>query len=158
MACLFCTSKRSVWEKNNGWNQNFENWRRFFLVFVKNSKRHTHDRVFRRSTIIMPNKDYHESWILIQICIVYSSIPTYRWYLKFDVKVFNNIKPNVAILQYKTDIAYTYCKQLTCTVLSIYTSPFWGIHEKSRNVSFSKFWNCRRHELAEFRILIRCFS
>ena len=39
-------------------NQNFEN----FLVFVKSSKRHTHDiTVFLNSTIILLNKDYHES-------------------------------------------------------------------------------------------------
>ena len=44
--------------------------------------------------------------------------------VNFDVKVFNNIYMNVAILQYKTDIAYTCCKQLTSTVLSIYPSPF----------------------------------
>ena len=30
-------------------------------VAFNNSKRHTRDRVFRRSTIIMTNKDYHES-------------------------------------------------------------------------------------------------
>ena len=83
---------------------------------------------------------------------------TYRWGVNFDVKVFNNIYMNVAILQYKTDIAYTCCKQLTSTVLSIYPSPFWGIHEKSRNVSFRKFWNCRRHGLAKIQVMIRCFS
>ena len=32
--------------KFNGGNQNFENWCRFSLVFVKNSKRHARDMVF----------------------------------------------------------------------------------------------------------------
>ena len=35
-------------------------------------------------------------------------ISTYRWHVKFDVDVFNNIKTNSAILDYKIDIAYTY--------------------------------------------------
>ena len=33
-------------EKINGGNQAFENWRRFSLVFVKNSKGHARDMVF----------------------------------------------------------------------------------------------------------------
>ena len=33
----------------------------FFLVFVQNSKRHTRDMVLRKRTIIMANKDDHES-------------------------------------------------------------------------------------------------
>ena len=33
----------------------------FFLVFVKNSKRHTRDRVFQNMMIIMSNKDDPES-------------------------------------------------------------------------------------------------
>ena len=59
-----------------------------------------------------------------------SLILTHSWYAKFDVNIFNNIKTNVATLKYKADIPYTYCKQLTCTVLSSYPSPFWGILEK----------------------------
>ena len=44
--------------KFNGGNQNLENWRRFFIVFVKNSKRHRRDMVFwKRTIIIMANKD-----------------------------------------------------------------------------------------------------
>ena len=81
----------------------------FSLVFVKNSKIHVCDIVFWKRKIIMANKDNHKS------C---------RWYIKFDVNVFSNIKKNVAILHYKTDIVYTCCKQLSCTVLSIYPSPF----------------------------------
>ena len=37
--------------KINGENQNFENWRRFSLVFVKNSKRHERDMAFWKRTI-----------------------------------------------------------------------------------------------------------
>ena len=70
----------------------------------------------------MSNKDDHESWVFTQICIAYILILTYRWYVKFDVNVFNKNKTNVNILRYKTDIAYTPCKQLTSTDLSI--SPF----------------------------------
>ena len=83
--------------------------------------------VFRKRTIIMGNKDDHETWVLTQICIAYSLILTYRWHVKFDVNVFNNINTNVTILHFKTDIAYTYCKQLTGTLLSIYPLPFLGI-------------------------------
>ena len=43
-------------------NQNFENRRRFFFLFiVKNSKRQTRDMEFQSRTIIMSNKDDHES-------------------------------------------------------------------------------------------------
>ena len=64
----------------------------------------------------MANKDDHKSCVLTQICIAYNLILTCRWYVKFDVNVFSSIKTNVAILHYKTDIAYTCCKQLSCTV------------------------------------------
>ena len=40
----------------NGGNQNFENWRRFSLVFVKNSKRHARVMVIEKRTIIMAKK------------------------------------------------------------------------------------------------------
>ena len=110
--------------KFNGGNQNFENWRRFSLVLVKNSKRHARDKVFWKRTIILAIKDDHKSCVLTQICIAYNLILTCRWYVKFDVNIFSNFKTNVAILHYKTDIAYTCCKQLACTVLSIYPSPF----------------------------------
>ena len=84
--------------KFKGGNQNFENWRRFFiLIFVKNSKRLTHDMEFRKRTKIVSNKDDQESWGLTQIGISYILSPTYRWHVKFDVNVFNNIKTNVAI-------------------------------------------------------------
>ena len=118
--------------KCNGGNQNVEN----FLVFVKTSKRHTRYMVFWKRTIIVSKKDDNESGVLTQICIAYMLISTYRWYAMSDVNVFNNIKTNVAILQYKADIANTCCKQLLCTVLSNYPSPFCGILEK---VSFGKF-------------------
>ena len=109
----FCSTKF------NGGNQNFENKHNFSLVFVKNSKRHARNMVFWKRTIIMANKDDHT-----QICIAYNLILACRWYVKFDVNVLSNIKKNVAILHYKTDIAYTCCKQLACTVLSIYPSSF----------------------------------
>ena len=91
--------------KFNGGNQNFENWRRFSLVFVKNSKRYASDMVFWKRTIIMANKDDHYSCVFKQICITYNFILTCRWYVKFDVNVFSNIKTNAAILHFRTDIA-----------------------------------------------------
>ena len=96
----------------------------FFLVIVKNSKRHTRYMVFWKRTIIMPKKDDNESRVLTQICIAYILILTYSWYVKFDVNIFNNIKMNFTISQYNADIAYTSCKQFTCIVLSRYLSPF----------------------------------
>ena len=57
----------------------------------------------------MANKVDHKSCVLTQICIAYNLILTCRWYLKFDINVFSNIKANVAILHYKADIAYTCC-------------------------------------------------
>ena len=66
-------------------------------------------------------------WVLTQICIAYMLISTYSWYVKFEINVCNNIKTNVAISQYKADIAYTCWKQL---ILHSYPSPFWGILEK----------------------------
>ena len=78
----------------------------------------------------MSKKDGHESWVLTQIYIAYMLISTYSWYAKLDVNVFNNIKTNVAILQYKAGIAYICCKQLTFTVLSSHPSPFCGTLEK----------------------------
>ena len=89
----------------------------------------------------MANKDDHKSCVLIHICIAYNLILTCRWYVKFDVNVSSNIKTNVAILHYTTDFGYTCCKQLSCSVLSIYPSPFLGIHDKSQNVSFTQFLN-----------------
>ena len=83
--------------KFNGGNQNFENWRRFSLVFVKNSKVHARDMVFWKRTIIMANKDDHKSCVLTKIFIAYNLILTCRWYVKFDVNVFSNIKTYVAI-------------------------------------------------------------
>ena len=78
-----------------------------FLSFVQSSKRHARDMVFWKRTIINENKDDHKSCVLTQICIAYNLILTCRWYVKFDVNVFSNIKTSVAILHYKTDIAYT---------------------------------------------------
>ena len=144
--------------KLNGGNQNFENWRRSSLVFVKNSKRHARDMVFWKGTIIMANKDDHKSCVLTQICIAYNLILTFRWYVKFDVNVFSNIKTNDAILHYKTDIAYKCCKQLSCTILSIYPCHFGVFIKNQKNISFSQFWIWRRHELAEFHEMIWCFS
>ena len=80
--------------------------------------------VFGKRTLIMTNKNDHKSCALSQICIAYNLNLTCRWYVKFDVNVFSNIKTNVANLHYKTDIAYICCKQLASTVLSIYPSPF----------------------------------
>ena len=96
----------------------------FSLIFVKNSKRHARDMVFWKRPIKMANKDDHKSCVLTQICIAYKLTLICRWYVKFDVIIFSYIKTNVAIVHYKTDIAYTCCKQLSCTVLSIYPSPF----------------------------------
>ena len=122
---MFMLYLETFWpRKFDGGNQNFENWRRFSLVFVKNSKRHARDMVFWKRTIIMANKDDHKSFGSTQICIAYSLILTCRWYVKFEVNIFSNIKTNVEILHYKTDIAYTCCKQLSCTVLPICHSPF----------------------------------
>ena len=47
--------------KFNGRNQNFENCRRFFLVFVKKSTIHTRDMEFQKQTIIISNEDDNES-------------------------------------------------------------------------------------------------
>ena len=105
--------------KFDGGNQNFENLRSFSLDFVNISKRHARDIVFWKRTIRKTNKDDHKSCVLTQICIAYNLILTCRCYAKFDVNVFSKIKANVAILHYKTDIAYTCGKQLPCTVLSI---------------------------------------
>ena len=70
----------------------------FFLVFVKSLIRHTHNiMVFWNRTIVILNKDDHESCVLALVCIAYILIPMYRWYVKFDVNVFNNINKNVAI-------------------------------------------------------------
>ena len=80
------------------------------LVSVKNSKRHARDMVFWKRTIKMANKDDHKSCVFTQISIAYNLILTCRWYVKLDVNVFSNIKTNVAILHYKTAIAYTCCK------------------------------------------------
>ena len=122
---MFCLRKL------DGGNQNVEFRRRFFfLVFVKNSKWHTRYMVVWKKTMIISKKNDHKSWVLTQICIAYILISTCSWFAKFDVNVFNDIKMNVAILQYKVDTAYTCCKQLTRTVLSSYPSPFWGILEK----------------------------
>ena len=71
----------------------------------------------------MANKDDRKSCVLTQICIAYNLILSCRWYVKFDVNVFSDSKTNLAILHYKADIAYTLCKQLTCTVLTIYPLP-----------------------------------
>ena len=46
--------------KLNGGYQNFENWSRFSLVFVMNSKRPARDMVFWKRTIIMANEDDHD--------------------------------------------------------------------------------------------------
>ena len=43
----------------------------FFLVLVKISKRHTRDMGFPKRTIIMTNKDDHESCVSTQTCIAY---------------------------------------------------------------------------------------
>ena len=53
--------------KFNGGNQNFENWRRFSLVFVKNSNRHARNKVFWKRTLIMATKDDHKSCVLTRI-------------------------------------------------------------------------------------------
>ena len=156
MACFCCTSKCSVWENLMVEIKTLK-LTSFFLVFVKNSKRLTRHMVFWNRTIIS-KKDDHESWVLTQICIAYMLILKYIWHGMFDVNIFLNIKTNVPILQYNADIAYTHCKQLTCTVLSSYPSSFCGILEKQRNVIFGKFWNCRRHELADFYVMLWCFS
>ena len=160
MTCLCCTSICFRPRKFNGGNQKFENWRRFSLVFVKNSKRHARGIVCWKRTIIMANTGDHKSCVFTQICIAYNLILTCRWYVKSDVNVFSITKTNVGILHYETDIAYKKlcCKQLARTVLSIYLSTFWGIREQSKKVSFSRFWIWRRHELAEFHVMIRCFS
>ena len=42
--------------KFNGGNQTFENWRRFSLVFVKNSKGHARYMVFWKRTLIMAKR------------------------------------------------------------------------------------------------------
>ena len=121
-ACLCCTSKLSVGGKLM---VEIKIWKTdvvFSLVFV-NSKRHARDMVFWKRTITMAKND-HKSCVLTQICIAYNLILTCRWHVKFDVNVFSNIKTNVAIFNYKTDIAYTCCKQLSCTVLSSYPSSF----------------------------------
>ena len=57
----------------------------------------------------MVNEDDRKSCVLTQICIAYSLILTCRWYVKFDVNVFSKVETNMAILHYKTDIAYTCC-------------------------------------------------
>ena len=90
--------------KFNGGNQNFEN-KRFSLVFVKNSKRHAHDMVSWKKTIIVANKDDHKSCVLTQICIAYDLILTCRWYVKLDVNVFSNIKTDVTIQILLTHVA-----------------------------------------------------
>ena len=59
---------------------------------------------------------------MTQICIAYMLISTYSWYVKFEINVCNNIKTNVAISQYKADIAYTCWKQLI--LHSIIQLPF----------------------------------
>ena len=64
------------------------------------------------------------------------SIWTYSCYVKFDDNVLNNIKTNVAISQFKADIAYTCCKQLTCTVLSSTLGHF-EIYLKNKETSVS---------------------
>ena len=95
--------------------------------------------VFWKRTIIMANKDDHKYCVLTQSCVAFNLILTCRWYVKFDVNVFSNIKTNVAILHNKTDIAHTCCKQLACTILSIFPSPFWGIYKNPKtsvSVSF----------------------
>ena len=78
-----------------------------------------------------------------QIFIAYNLILTCRWYVKFDVNVFSNIKTNIAILHYKTDIAYTCCKQLACTVLQcIYLSlAILGYTRKRLNRQFQSVLN-----------------
>ena len=55
----------------------------------------------------MANEDNHKSCVLTQICIARNLILTCKWYVKFDINVVSNIKTNVAILHYKTGIAYT---------------------------------------------------
>ena len=72
----------------------------------------------------MANKDDHKSSVLTQIRIAYNLILTCRLNGKFDVNAFSNFKTNFAILHFKTDIAYTCCKQLSFTVLTTYPSPF----------------------------------
>ena len=59
---------------------------------------HTLDiMVFWNRTIIILNKDDHESQVLALVCIAYILIRIYRWYVKFDFNVLNNINKNVAI-------------------------------------------------------------
>ena len=72
--------------------------------------------VFQKRTIVRANKDDHRSCVLKQICIAYILILTYRWHVKYDVNVFNNIKTNVAILHYKADIAYGKCSKISNTL------------------------------------------
>ena len=53
--------------------------------------------VLWKRTILMANKDGHKSCALTQIGIDHNLILTCRWYVKFDVNVFSNMKTNVAI-------------------------------------------------------------
>ena len=96
--------------KSNGGNQIMKTDVVFPYFLLRIQKRHAHDMVFWKTTIIMANKDDHRSCVLTQICIAYNLILTCRWYVKFDVNVFG--MSNVTILHYKTEIAYTCCKQL----------------------------------------------
>ena len=92
MACLWCTTKRSVWENLKVVIKTLKiDVVFFFLYFVKNSKRHTHDMEFRKRSKIVSNKDVQESRGLTQIGVACVLFPTYRWHVKFDVNVFNNI-------------------------------------------------------------------
>ena len=52
----------------------------------------------------MSNTDDQDSRVFTLIFNGYNLIPPYRLLVKFDVNVFNNIKTNVFILLYKTDI------------------------------------------------------
>ena len=70
----------------------------YFSEFFEEFKRHTHDiMVLWNRTIIILNKYDHESRVLALVCIAYILIPMHRWYVKFDVNVFNNVDRNVAI-------------------------------------------------------------
>ena len=77
------------------------------------------------------NKCAHKSWVLTLIYIAYILISTYSWFVKLDV----NIKLNIAILRYETDIANT------CA-----------------NNKHVQYYSVIPYHFAVFHVMIRCLS
>ena len=124
MACSCCTSKLSVRENLKVEIKILKTDVVFPWLLLRIHKDMHVICFFWKRTIIMANKNDHISCVLTQICTAYNLILTCIWCVKFYINVFSNIKTNVAILYYKTDIACTCCKQLVCAILSTYPSPF----------------------------------